>query len=279
MATASTTTAPERLTTIASYLKEKRKNEGRSGRKRPRKVDIEDIPKKILKKNFTIDPEEWLSDLHINMVLKKLHKKFPKVAGLIDPVVLQKQLPDNKKLTGNFLQILHVNSNHWVCIQRENGHIRLYDSSNKLTSKDTLNTIARFLRSPEKSIHIEVMNVQQQSNWFDCGVYAIAFTISLLHSKSPVFFNYLDVRGNFIKLINTNNVISFDTQIASRKVEVLRIVKVDLYCSCRGIFIKDIEDKLYSDMTECENCLEWFHDNCIELVMCNTIKLCKTCKK
>ena len=125
------------------------------------------------------------------------------------------------------------------------------------------------------------MNVQQHINSFDCGLYAIAisFTISLLYSKSPVFFNYFDLRGHFIKLGNTNNVISVDIKIASRKVEVLRIIKSDLYCSCRGIFIKYVEDKLYSDMTQCENCLEWFHDNCVKLVMCNTITLCKTCKK
>ena len=38
-------------------------------------------------------------------------------------------------------------------------------------------------RFNEENIKVDVISVQQQQNWFDFGVYAIAFMVSLVNKK------------------------------------------------------------------------------------------------
>ena len=75
-----------------------------------------------------------------------MRKKFPGVAGLQDVLLQQQQsIPYPwKKIKRNFIQIFHVNGNHWNCVHRRNGNIMIYDSKHKDLTKSAINTISRF---------------------------------------------------------------------------------------------------------------------------------------
>ena len=52
-----------------------------------------------------------------------------------------------KIIKGDFVQIIHANGNHWVCVSRDKESVKLYDSLHKKTTKGEINLIARNVRS------------------------------------------------------------------------------------------------------------------------------------
>ena len=139
-----------------------------------------------------------------------LKKKFPRKAGLQDTLLQQKKTIPYPwtHIHGNVIQIFLVNDNHWVCVERENNSIKLFDSMNKKTTKSAIHIIARYIASKENKINLQIMNVQQQSNSNDCGIYALAFTTSLLFCKCTTKFNYCSIRKHFIDSIVNPTIVS-----------------------------------------------------------------------
>jgi len=132
---------------------------------------------------------DWLNDDHmycVNYLVRKFTFYDP-----VDTVVIQS--PEQyKNITvareSKHFQILH-GSNHWICYKYENNNISLYDSK----FNGNLNELQeKFLRSLHPSCYIEQYNpnvtcpsVQQQLNSDDCGVFAIAFQVSLIFGYDP----------------------------------------------------------------------------------------------
>ena len=158
-----------------------------------------------------IGETEWLSDIQINEYMSLLKKKFPLKAGFQNTLLQQIKSTKYpwKHINGDFIQIFFVNTSHWICVSRENNSIKLYDSMNKKTSKHAVNVIARYIASKYSSIKIEVMNVQQQNNSYDCGIYALAFATTLLFGKCPTKFNYINIRNHFIKCMLNKCIIDY----------------------------------------------------------------------
>ena len=57
-----------------------------------------------------------LSNESINLTQILLKKQFPEVSGFQDTVIGKTQSFGIVKTDGNFIQILHVGSLHWVCV-------------------------------------------------------------------------------------------------------------------------------------------------------------------
>ena len=84
---------------------------------------------------------------------------------------------------------------HWVTVSTyENpvsGTVKLYDSSLALGVSTSIEmSVSNMLRSPESSISIKLMNSDIQPNTNDCGVYAIAFAVSLAFGKEPAYLHF-----------------------------------------------------------------------------------------
>ena len=66
------------------------------------------------------------------------------------------------------------------------GAVRLYDSGLALGVSTSIEmSVCNMLLSPKSSISIRLMNNDIQPNTNECGVYAIAFAISLAFCKRP----------------------------------------------------------------------------------------------
>ena len=93
--------------------------------------------------------------------------------------------------TDNFIQIINVNNEHWVCVSNifsiEN-EVFLYDSALYKSIPESLKRNIYFLTNDD--IQINLAHVQQQGNGSDCGLFALAFAMSLCLGKDPVQERY-----------------------------------------------------------------------------------------
>ena len=77
--------------------------------------------------------------------------------------------------TSEFVQFLHVEGNHWITISNigEKGNcVNLHDSLYNGVSQTTKELIGNYMNKDK--VKINVINVQQQENGSDCGVFAMA---------------------------------------------------------------------------------------------------------
>ena len=130
-----------------------------------------------------------------------------------------------------FVQILHVNSNHWVCVSNmmskkgmiiltnliasyiflslllTTGHIQVFDSVYDDITSDTVNQICSIVRSQKKSVTIEIMDVLKQRGCVDCGLFALAFSTSLCIGELPSLKRYSqkDLRAHLCSSFDSGN--------------------------------------------------------------------------
>ena len=89
-----------------------------------------------------------------------------------------------------FIQVLFDGKLHWVTISTIgsacNNTVKYYDSLVEIKIKPMLaKQITNVIQTQEEHISTEIMPVQQQANSVDCGLYALAFAVSLLHGRDP----------------------------------------------------------------------------------------------
>ncbi|KAK0076096.1 hypothetical protein PV326_011075, partial [Microctonus aethiopoides] len=94
-----------------------------------------------------------------------------------------KPVPQNKK----HIQILHSLDQHWVCSYYDGGNLFIHDSLNKKGFQEGhFEYLSRLFPSYRYDLRpVQFPTVQQQPNFDDCGVFAIAFAISLLFNIDP----------------------------------------------------------------------------------------------
>ena len=175
----------------------------------------------------------------INATQKLIKKAYPHVNGLQDTQASCTALPD-----GDFVQILHVNNSHRLTISTINclpGRVNIYDSFvGKNVTLDTKVQIARLLHTPLPEITLHVMNIEQQNNGSDCGLYVIATTTASWHREK--------MRPH-LKIFPKN-----EREIEEQ--ETLKTEKTKLYCSCRQPECRSEKKVL------CCSCGEWYHQRC-----------------
>ncbi len=73
----------------------------------------------------------WLTDKHINAASVLIKEKFPKQHGLQDTLLLQR-FDQYESEDSQFVQIVHVNGSHWLCMSYKfcpAGTVDVYDCS------------------------------------------------------------------------------------------------------------------------------------------------------
>ena len=127
----------------------------------------------------------WLNAHLIIAGQRLLELYFPNVGGLQD-VTKQgsRHFISFEKETGEFIQILHCNRNHWICISNvgcKPGIVKVFDSMHTGTAcNDLRETIASILHTSRHSIQLVFPSVTQQKFYesCDCGLFSLDTTCS-----------------------------------------------------------------------------------------------------
>ena len=131
---------------------------------------------------------EWLTDHIIGAAHSLLRSQFPYAKGLENTTL--GPIYNFSVQKGEFAQILHTGSHHWILVSNigcsNQSEVKLHDSLFRgripiFVKKQ----IVSLLHEESRSFKIIVPGVQRQNNYDDCGVFAIAFLVSLLHGLNP----------------------------------------------------------------------------------------------
>ena len=131
------------------------------------------------------DSSGWLSCDVVQAVQVLLQEENPLLEGLQRPTLGRVRNFD--VVSGEFIQILHTGSDHWVCISSIGclpGKVHLYDSLfHDVISQEIEEQTNDLLGG--NLVELQFVPVQQQTNNSDCGVFAIAFAVSLALGTNP----------------------------------------------------------------------------------------------
>lgn len=139
-----------------------------------------------------IEKNEWLEDSHIMFfcsVLSKISKNEHVPCSYIEDT--SKVRPIKNKEVDHIL-ILHDGSSHWICCYYDTKRVTVYDSLNH----EKLNSVQyKFLQRlyPHiivDSTSVKFAKVHKQPNFIDCGVFAIAYAISITYGFMPESIKY-----------------------------------------------------------------------------------------
>ncbi len=131
-------------------------------------------------------PVGWLNCDIIQQVHVCLKNCNPAIEGLQRPIL--GPIRNFEIVTGEFVQILHTDSNHWVCTSNIGclpGVVNFYDSLYHNIISNEVEEQVKCLVGADVFVGINVVPVQQQRNGFDCGVFAAAFATCLAHYTAP----------------------------------------------------------------------------------------------
>ena len=128
-----------------------------------------------------ITNHQCLTDKHINFAQRIIHQQFSVLSGL-QLTVLQQNPFQGKK--DNYLQIIHIRSNHWVLISSTKGKVvNVYDSLYTSLDEKTAKVIQNLLKC--SLFNIKMIPVQKQVGITDCALFAIAFATAKALGRDP----------------------------------------------------------------------------------------------
>lgn len=124
---------------------------------------------------------------HIAAVQSLLKSQFPSIGGLKDPIT-QLSTKSDISLSSGSLQILHINSNHWItvstCNLKDVDNI-VNDSKYQHLEKATKRPLAKLVCTKQDSLKVSIANINKQSGSDDCGVFSAAYCTSLAYQQDP----------------------------------------------------------------------------------------------
>ena len=114
-----------------------------------------------------------------------LKKQFPQYDGFQSVICVTYNKAD--KIIKEGIQLMNVNSNHWICafIHDKRDTIDIYDSFYLSIDKEHINDFLKLIHTNEPSVTFRNMKMQLQKNNDDCGVFAIAVATSLCFGEDP----------------------------------------------------------------------------------------------
>ena len=202
----------------------------------------------------------WLDDAVITATQTLLQKQFPHIGGF-QASVLGERLAMNPQ-PGEFVQIICVGGNHWICVSTvgcQPSAINVYDSLHGRLDKHTRTLIADLMQSQQRTIEVCYADVQRQSGGSDCGLFAVAFAVSICCFQDPatISFHQKDMRKHLLACLESGEITGFPTRSTGRRPKPAKEC-LDIYCRCR------LPDD-GTEMIECSICQEWFHLSCVKI--------------
>ncbi len=179
-----------------------------------------------------------------------------------------------------FVQILHVQSCHWMTISNMNcqkNEVIVYDSHfNGLTFKTKLQICRLMNKYNLESIRFLISNIQRQTDSSMCGLFAIAVATELAHGFDPISCCWHSdvMRSHLCECLEKKNLVPFPKngkKVMKRNKRYIRVVDENLYCKCREV--NDVK----RGMIRCFKCSSWYHLDCIGLDNIPKIWQCEKC--
>ena len=209
----------------------------------------------------------WLTGNIIHAAQMLLKSQNTKIHGWMDTqCTKRKALFKPVRPGAKFVQILHVNGNHWITVSNVSSttaeEVQIYDSGSPSNIPiSTQAAICSIMRPQSRVLNFDVVNVQAQNNLSDCGLFAIAFAVELVHGNDPAVshFDVANLRRHLEEGINHNHLDPFPT-VKKRRVpfgrKIKLTVKAEIYCTCRTV------NDVARSMIQCFVCKKWFHHDC-----------------
>jgi hypothetical protein len=207
---------------------------------------------------------EWLTDTLVNAGQTFIKSFYQKTSGFQD-VRLGHTLAFKVEV-GEFVQVLHNGSNHWITISTmgcSQGEVDIFDSLSPRVTSSLEKQIAALLSTKTKQITLRYRRCHKQKGGSDCGLFALAYADILAAGKHPsaIHFDQANLRTHFHSCLKHGVYSPFPTLRVGREnrknVAMEKIVPV--YCYCR------LPETFSSNMIQCAHCLEWFHlETCVE---------------
>ena len=160
-------------------------------------------------------------------------------------------------------------SAHWICVFNSNGNSSANNTCHTLDSlsrgkitKNVENKRFALLLCKEPVIKIVINPMQQLGNGVDCGVFAIAYTMSLAFTENPslCLYNEPIMRQQLVNCLEKEMMYLFPKQDSTKRVSKSKInqLLLSIYCSCCTVCQYETEDPV----AECMRCYERFHQKC-----------------
>lgn len=171
-------------------------------------------------------------------------------------------------------QIHHTGYQHWIAsLQiKESKKVMVLDSFNKkrdYVSQSTQLQLGKMYGKGEKTLDVSILDVQQQTNGVDCGVFAIAnlteFCISDDIKEQPIQYDIEKMRSHLIKCLEDKKFEEFPKKqkqkkrlSLTRKREFIQKINIDCAAGCSL-------PNVFDNMIACENtsCGQWYHLRCV----------------
>ena len=159
-----------------------------------------------MEERVAINYGKQLNDRHINHAQAIIRSQFG-INGL--QLTLHQY---TRKPAKNDLQIIHSRNNHWITVSTilsMPGCVNVYDSLFDDTDADTSKVIRDLFSNGE--LQIKMQKVQKQQGSDDCGLFAIAFAVSLARKVDPVriYFMQSQMRSHLMNCFQEGKFISF----------------------------------------------------------------------
>ena len=120
-----------------------------------------------------MSPTGWLDGTTIHEYQTILRQVNSSIRGFQQPTL--GRIRQFEIMTGDFIQILNMKNNHWVCVT--------LIGCPPVIAKE-LQELLQALLGPHCQ-DISNIQVQQQMNTTDCGVFAIAYATCLVYRQNP----------------------------------------------------------------------------------------------
>ena len=132
-----------------------------------------------------------------------------------------------------------------------------------------------------ENIKIDIVPVQQQQNWFDCGVYAMAFKLSFVNKEdlANISFDEKKLGDHSYDCYKKERLIPSPSAKKNVRRNTAKLISTELFCSSRMPRAKQNARSVELQMTECDNCMEWFHRKCQRIPDQVFQRTCNACQQ
>lgn len=248
-----------------------------------RKLKSGDEPMLFLEKRQPMTKTNQLTSGQINQAQRILKPQYPEIGGLFC-CTLGGSLEFPKANGEKWLQVVHSGKDHFRLVAfgfSDPVKVLVYESLNKKNwhNEHILSCMSSLFQTPKKEMTYIFKTVQRQNNTYDCGIFAIAFAISLLNGQDPttIMYNSHMLRPDLQTCLEIGKLTLFPHSLKrSTRIVMDRQQTISVFCHCRRTAHSPSSENW--TMIECANCLDWFHRMCEKYPgNTNLAWFCKNC--
>lgn len=204
-----------------------------------------------------------------------LRAQYPHVEGLLSTTSLGLLSRVTPPSTQCLVQIFNVCANHWVVVSTAGcqvGHINIYDSLNQNFTDDFAAQVTGLLSFAGKTVRLQWPEVQQQKGGSDCGLFAIANSLTLCRGEDPrsVQYHQGQMRTHFFSCLQAGVLTPFPCVPRTASAVPVCVRDLEVHCYCRRT-VRAGKDKV----VPCGRCGKIFHMDCI--TPCVSLYICHSC--